>query len=153
MIKRTGFRDEAGTEAVAELKPDEYKGARAAVVSTASEGAVKRKATPKTPAEPTPQEKKLKSCNGARAAALRKLKSHVDKGDALVSAARTDAGKLPCKGYPEAMKAYMAKKIESVDAEVKDAKSLYAAEAVAALEKSPDRAATLARLWRARRYS
>ena len=70
--KATGHRHEAGTEAEAELKADEYIEAKSHITeSFGTPCSVKRKSSGKRLVEETPEEKRLKTSNAARSTALR----------------------------------------------------------------------------------
>ena len=121
--KKTGFRDEAGVEAQADLKPDEYSDIKKHMTESFGKSVVKKRPPTK---EPKSEEKKRRrEVSNSRGVFVRKLKSLVDKATNEVSALERDLTKLAERGYPEAMQLWCKQKLESMTADIKQANDTY----------------------------
>lgn len=135
--RKTGYREEAGTSAKAELKASEYTGVKNDIVSS-FEGGKKRKGTPKPRHEETPEEKRLKAANNGRTVACRKLKSVIDKTQNEINMQKGSLPKLADKGFPPEMTTFLEKKVDVFQALVTESQAVYVKEVVVAPELRVD---------------
>ena len=136
LSKITGHKQEAGTEAKAELTSKQYVEVTEDLSKSLGKP-VKRKQPPKQKEPESEECKKLKATNQRRSSTLRKYKQQMDRAAGEVRKVEADLQKLPSKGYPDAMTQWLHNKLEELKAVIQIAQQRYAKEVTTVLDYMP----------------
>ena len=124
----TSFKDEAGVQAITDLKDSELTEVKDHITSNLGKQVAKKQVAPK---EPESQEKKRgREATSARNVALRKCKQLVDSAMNTTTRLQTDLPNLVTKGYPEPMVQWCEDKIKSIREKIASTQSIYNKEVV-----------------------
>ena len=128
--KVKGKRQEAGTEATAELKDNEYAEVTASLETpvTATPQKVPRQQKPAR--VETADEKAVKDSNASFQTALRALKSKQDATHTYIGKQKEYCKRLTEKGYPESMSQFYVDALAAVEAALAASKVVYGDHAV-----------------------
>ncbi len=121
--KYTGVREEAGVQAEAQLRDDEYAEVQADMVGNFGKSATRKRPAPKAPES---EEKKTKrEMTNYRATMMRKCKQLIDKTTNEVVMLEGDLLKLKEKGYPDQMLHWCKEKFKVLSKHTKEAQDIY----------------------------